>query len=298
MIQQPPVSVWANAIAAPSQGAGQALQLPAIRDPFRNAVPVARLDVTFLYQTAPRTDATERLQALLRVFASMDQPVTRATLVETRIEMQLASAQLAIGETVPAAGVDAAHARPAGQESCSNVARLAYVVQRHALALRLRIDGSASQALIAELCALLVALDRPQAVIVNDTRVVLTLAEFEQMECDALAALQPGEGLPSIPRRYTRPPGTVAVSSPSPFAGQSSQSRSEWLKRRERLVMSLSSRRHDRALNKAFRIGHANEPGEPYRSPLRRAAMLVLIATMVIPVASDPSIIGDIAMHM
>lgn len=300
MMQQAPKSMMVDAIAAPGEEEWQSLplRLPAIRDPFRNAVPVAQMDVTFLFQTAPRTDATERLQTLLRAFASMEQSVRHATLHETRIEMQVDSAHLVIGDTIVAGGVDAVYSRPAECDCATNVARLAFIVQRHALALRLRIDSLAPRALITELSQLLVALDGPQAVIVNDARVVLTLPEYERMDSATLAALQPGEALPAIPRRYARPPSTVSISRPSPFAAQPSRSRSEWLKRREHLIMSLSSRRHNSALNDAFRIEHANEPNEPYRSPLRRAAMLVLIATIVIPVVSDPSIIGDIALHI
>jgi hypothetical protein len=302
MMQQQPKYMMVGAIAAPGKEEWQPLplQLPAPRDPFRNAVPVAQIDVTFLFQNAPRTDATERLQTLLRAFASMEQQVSHATLHETRIEMQLDSAHLVIGDAIVAGGVDAVYTRPADCDRTTNVARLAYVVERHAFALRLRIDSSAPGAFISELSQLLVALDWPQAVIVNDTRVVLTLPEYERMNCAALAALRPGEALPTIPRRYTRPPSavSVSVSSPSPFAVQPSRSRSEWLNRRERLIMSLSNSRHHQALNKAFRIEHANEPDEPYRSSLRRSAMLVLIATMVFPVVSDPSIISDIALHL
>ena len=300
MMQQTPKSMMVDAIAAPGEEEWQPLplQLPAIRDPFRNAVPVAQIDVTFLFRTAPRTDATERLQTLLRAFASMEQSVRHVTLHETRIEMQVDSAHLVIGDTIVAGSVDNVYSRPAQCDRSTNVARLAYVLERHAFALRLRIDSSAPETLISELSGLLVELDSPQAVIMNDARVVLTLPEYQRMDCAELAALQSGEALPAITRRYTRPPSTVSMSSPSPFAAQPSRSRSEWLKRRERLVMSLSSRRDNRTLNHALRIEHANEPNEPYRSPLRRAAMLVLIATMVIPVVSDPSIIADIALHI
>ena len=300
MMQQPPKSITVDAIATPGEEEQQPLllRLPAIRDPFRNAVAVAQIDVTFLFKAAPCTDATERLQTLLRAFESMEQPVSHATMHESRIEMQVGAAHLVIGDTTIAGGVDAVYSRPAKCDRTTNLARLAFIVERHALALRLRINSSAPEELIREVSQFLLALDRPQAVIVNDTRVVLTLPEYERMDCAALAALRPGTALPAIPRRYSRPPSAISMSSPSPFAAPSPRARAECLKRRERLVMSLSSRRHSQALNDAFRIEHANEPEEPYRSPLRRASMLVMIATMTISFVSNPSLIGNITLFI
>lgn len=239
--------------------AGRPMLLPALvqsahpADVFCTTVPDAGLDVILLFHDARTATAAARYQVLLRAFCAMQKTVSRAAMHEDRIELQIDEARLAIGDADLSGQPEGTFFRPDMPRPTPNTARIAYFVQHHTLALRLRVGHDAPEELCDDICQLMVALHKPKAVILTETRIALSLSEFEQRSALDLAALRKGASLPAVPMRYSRPDSPAESTRPSPFAPGKKATSAVDSRRAERIATSYYENKQDKALSRVFR---------------------------------------------
>ncbi len=243
----------------PVQQAGRAAHLPvlvqanALTDPFCATVPEAGLDATFLFHDTRPTAPVARFQLLLRAFCSMQKTVSRAAMHDDRIELQIDAARLVIGDTDLTRQTGDAYFRPDLPRTAPNAARLAYLVQHHSLALRMRVSIEAPAELCDDICRLMVALHSPKAVILTEAGLVLSRAEFGRMSHEERGTLRKGPELPAVPIRYARPGTAPQGTPPSPFAGGNKTISPLDAMRAERIATRYCDTKQDKALSHVFR---------------------------------------------
>lgn len=185
-------------------------------DAFIRAVPDADFDICLLFHQTRCAQAVDRFQLLLRGMCALNRQVTRAAMMEDRIEVQIDAAKVILGN------MEQVHAlrlcRPDIIGASRQSGRLAYLLAHHDLALRLRIDANASATLIAEICHLAMGSQPTKAVILLNQQMLLSPAEFRAYDLAALHNLKAGAPVTTLRARYTRPARLDADLPPSPFA--------------------------------------------------------------------------------
>jgi len=187
-------------------------------DAFIRAVPDADFDICLLFHQTRCTQAIDRFQLLLRGMCALDRQVTRAAMMEDRIEVQIDAAKVILGNMEQVQALRLCRPDIAGASRQSG--RLAYLLAHHDLALRLRIDTNASGTLITEICHLAMGPHPPKAVILLKQRLLLSPSEFRARDPAALHSLPAGAQIETIRARYARPARLDADQPPSPFAPQ------------------------------------------------------------------------------
>lgn len=280
-----------NAIRMPEPvptGRAVALRPAAGDDPFCVAVPEAGLDVSFLFRQVRLGSAAARLQFLLRALCTMERDVSRAALHGPRIELQIDDARLVIGECAADLPGPSRICRPDWPGARTQAARMAWYLDHHALALRLRLSAGTEQELTSDLCALLVALHRPDAVVLQAQGLILTGREFTQTLPAQLAGLRPGPALPHLRRTSPRPQAQEGRT-PSPFARKPDRSPEAEIARAENIARQYCGRKQDDGLTRAFRdSARARRAARPRVPPIYAAAFLLAVLIVTIPGAPWP----------
>ncbi|TVR44899.1 MAG: hypothetical protein EA386_13410 [Rhodobacteraceae bacterium] len=278
-----------NAIRTPKPaptGRAVALRPSAGDDPFHVAIPEAGLDVSFLFRQVRLGSAAARLQFLLRALCTMERDVSRAALHGPRIELQIDDARLVIGDCAAGLPGPARICRPDWPGARMQAARMAWYLDHHALALRLRLSTGAEQDLTSDLCALLVALHRPDAVVLQAQGLILTGHEFTQTPPTHLAGLRPGPALPHLRRTSPRPQAPEGRA-PSPFARTPDRSPEAEIARAESIARQYCGRKQDDRLTSAFRdSARSRKAGRP--RVLRIYAAAILLAMLIVTVPGAP----------
>lgn len=185
-------------------------------DAFTTAVPDAGFDICLLFHRTHSAQAIDRFQLLLRGMCALNRRVTRAAMIEDRIEVQIDAARLVLGH------VECAHPLPLFRPDIPGASlhsgRLAYLLAHHDLALRLRIDICAPEALITEISHLAMGPHPPKAVILLAQGLLLSLAEFRAHDLAALRSMTQGPPVSMPSPRYARPGRVASDLRPSPFS--------------------------------------------------------------------------------
>ena len=208
-------------LSQPDQHGSQAQQVMRPRracierlDPFTRAVPDAGFDICMLFQHEDSTPAIDRFQLLLRGLCALNRQVTRAAMIDDRIELQIDGAKLVLGHVDGMQGLPLYRPRTTGPSL--HTGRLAYLLSHHDLALRLRIDITASVPLISEIAHLAMRPHPPKAVILLASGILLSHSEFRTHDRDTLDRLVPGPLIATLRPRYQRPAGCEPSARPSP----------------------------------------------------------------------------------
>ena len=294
---EPVVSVASSAAGRSSDTAEWNAQRT---DPFLLAVPEAGLDVILLFHKARPMMQVMRFQTLLRALCAMRRSVSRAAMMEDRIELQVDEVRMVLGDATPIGGQGQGFRRPDFENATRQAPRLGYFMRHHAFALRMRIGSPASAELIADICQLLLQMHPPSALILTGPRLVLCRAEFEHALAIGLDRLRPGPPLPDMRQRYTRPMATCPAAFPSAFSGAHGNQSVTPLHRAERITARLCAARDDQDLARVFRDDGGPAASTQDFAPLCDAVMLrcrrsaiavlapLLAATLVLTAQTSP----------
>ncbi len=247
-------------------------------NPFSRAIPNASLDVILLVHRARPTPQLARFQTLLRALCTLQHAISRAAMLDDRIELQVEDWQLVLGDAGPIRRIGPALRRPDLCNATRQAARLAYFMDHHALALRLRVAEGAPAALLTDICQLVMQLHSPSAVILSGSGLVLGKSEFETALATGLESLRPGPLLPDLTPRYARPGAVVASPTPSAFSGRDPAHNNSELRRAEGLAARICIERDSAELAAVFRsdgpIPETDESDVPIEASLCDAVML------------------------
>ena len=285
------------ALSANGTVEGSAL-VPEQADPFMPAVPEAELDIILLTHKARVIPQLARFQSLLRALCTLRHAISRAAMLDDRIELQVEDWRLVLGNAGPLHMLCPGFCRPDICNATRQGARLAYFIHNHALALRLRVAATAPREVLADICQVVMQLQSPSAVILTETGLILSKQEFEIAFDAGLGSLRPGPALPELPSRYERPRGLAASPTPSAFAGKTSAQGSSELRLAEGLAARICIERDSAALAAVFRKPIPTQPSamtdEQQEAPLCDAVILrwnrsaagviapLLVATLVL----------------
>lgn len=246
--------------------------------PFSRTIPSASLDVILLVHRARPTPQLARFQTLLRALCTLQHAISRAAMLDDRIELQVEDWPLVLGDAGPIRRIGPVFRRPDLCNATRQAARLAYFIDHHALALRLRVAEGAPAALLTDICQLVMQLHRPSAVILSGSGLVLGKSEFETALETGLENLRPGPLLPDLTPRYTRPGAVVASPTPSAFSGRDPAPNKSELRRAEGLAARICIERDSAELAAVFRsdgpVPETDESDVPIEASLCDAVML------------------------
>lgn len=174
-------------------------------DLFAQVVPRAGLDLLLLYDRVPQHSGLDAFQALLRAMCATGRQVDRAGLQDGYISLDVDGIALAFGASrLPQRRSGIFH-RPEMARDAFGAARLGYLLYRHQTCQRLRVAEDAPPSLLADVTRLVLHCCPPKAVVVYDSRILLSLAEVMGREPATLSALMPGAIVPRPVARYVRP---------------------------------------------------------------------------------------------
>lgn len=197
-------------------------RLPARRpvppdDLFARDVAQASVDLLLLYPDTRVGAGMDALQLLLRAMCASERRVNRAGLQDGHITLEVDGVALAFGaDRLPDRRGGVFH-RPDGLRAPHGAARLGFFLYRHQACMRLRVAHAAPSDLLRDLVGLVLRCNPPKAVLLHDSRIVMSAAEVLAADPASLTSLLPGSVVPRPVARYARPSGRSAPDPRSVF---------------------------------------------------------------------------------
>lgn len=174
-------------------------------DLFAQAVPQAGLDLFLLHDRVPPQTGMDAFQALLRAMCATGRHVDRAGLQDGHITLEVDGVALAFGASRLPQRRSGVFYRPKTLRDPHGAARLGYLLYRHQVCQRLRMGDAAPPSLLSDVTRLVLHCCPPKAVVVQDSRILLSVSEMMDRDPATLAALVPGAIVPRPVARYARP---------------------------------------------------------------------------------------------
>lgn len=268
-----PDASWAGPLV--SNRAGAPRRSPGA--PVGRVVPHADVDMLLLYDTPRPHSDIEAFQFLLRAMCTSQHRVDRAGLRDGHISMDVNGVALAFGADRLPDRRNGVFYRPEDARKPHGAARLGFFLYRHQACLRLRVAQGASQAVLSDIVGHVVRCMPPKAVVLYDSRIVLTPAELLARPPAIWAALVPGAIVPRPVARYARPSDAGGGARRSAFDPSRTRSRAMSL---EVLIASDAALREQARLRAA--LGLRAGRGQARRSGQRVAVAVALaVVTMM-----------------
>jgi len=229
-------------LAAPVPAAKARPRVVAGDGPFLCHVAQASLDLLLLYQHPQSFTGVDAFQLLLRAMCASDRKVERAGLVDGHISLEVDGVALAYGADRLPDRRKGVFFRPTGVNGPSGAGRLGFFLYRHQTCLRLRVACHAGPDLLKEILGLVLQRHPPKAVVIYDSRIVLSVAELLAADPQDLAAMVPDKIVPRPVARYPRPANPRADERVSAFQTRHAGQRPKPLDKF--IADSIASREH------------------------------------------------------